>query len=157
MFIYLFIYFVFTCTFTFTFYLFYSFVWYFDIFFLFPNRFVTFIAGSFVAVITVLSLYDEQFLLDVHVAGGRSMLWILGLFGIVLAVSRSLIPDDNLVFDPVMLMKNIVYHTHMFPATWKGREHTYEVFIIYFGFLDNFFFFFFIIFFFLFINFFSFL
>ncbi|KJE90584.1 hypothetical protein CAOG_01880 [Capsaspora owczarzaki ATCC 30864] len=90
-------------------------------------RFIAFVLGAFAAIIIAVSIYNEDFLLQVHLVEGRSMFWVLGVLIAILGVVRTLIPDENLVFDPPLLMRNVVYHIHMFPAHWKNREHTFEV------------------------------
>ncbi|KAJ7391942.1 Autophagy- protein 9A [Desmophyllum pertusum] len=37
------------------------------------------------------------------------------------------VPDENSVWDPEQLLKQIVSHTHYIPDTWKGKAHTREV------------------------------
>jgi len=54
-------------------------------------------------------------------------LWLMGVLGGVVAISRGLIPDDNAVQEPEEFMSTIMGETHHFPRHWKGRVHTYDV------------------------------
>jgi autophagy-related protein 9 len=42
--------------------------------------------------------------------------------GIALALCRGFIPDENRVFNPAQLLRDIVRHTHYYPSEWKGAE-----------------------------------
>jgi autophagy-related protein 9 len=80
---------------------------------------VAFIAGSVLAVLIVLSVWDEDVL---NVEHGLTVMTALGA---IVAFSRGFIPDDNLVFCPEKLLTAVVAHTHYFPdVAWKGQAHT---------------------------------
>ncbi|KAF6253428.1 autophagy protein Apg9-domain-containing protein [Scenedesmus sp. NREL 46B-D3] len=88
-------------------------------------KFVSFVAGSFAALLLGLSLLDEN-LLEVPLAG-RNVVWWLALTGILLTVSRSFINDTPVAFDPERAMAEVVLHTHHLPRHWRGRAHSAEV------------------------------
>ena len=54
--------------------------------------FVSFVAGSFAAVLLVASLLDPDLFLHFEITPHRTVLFYLGIFGGILAVSRGLIP-----------------------------------------------------------------
>lgn len=88
-------------------------------------RFVSFVAGSFAALLLGLSLLDEN-LLEVPLAG-RNVVWWLALTGILLTASRAFITDAPAALDPERAMAELVAHTHHLPRHWRGRAHTAEV------------------------------
>ncbi|WIA21708.1 hypothetical protein OEZ85_000874 [Tetradesmus obliquus] len=88
-------------------------------------KFVSFVAGSWAALLLGLSLLDEN-LLEVPL-GGRNVVWWLALTGILLTVSRSFINDTPVAFDPERAMAQLVLHTHHLPRHWRGRAHSAEV------------------------------
>ncbi|WIA42135.1 hypothetical protein OEZ86_009406 [Tetradesmus obliquus] len=88
-------------------------------------KFVSFVAGSWAALLLGLSLLDEN-LLEVPL-GGRNVVWWLALTGILLTVSRSFINDTPVAFDPERAMAQLVLHTHHLPRHWRCRAHSAEV------------------------------
>ena len=87
-------------------------------------RFIAFIAGSFAAVLLSASLIDPDLFLHFEITPHRTVLFYLGIFGTILAVSRGMVPEENLVFDPEATLKEVVWWTHYLPAGWKGRLHS---------------------------------
>ncbi|KAI0293550.1 autophagy protein Apg9-domain-containing protein [Russula brevipes] len=57
----------------------------------------------------------------------RSVFFYLSVFGGILAVARGMIPEENRVFDPDMLMKAIVQYTHYLPDEWREQLHSKAV------------------------------
>lgn len=100
----------------------------------FPNeklaiimRFVAFIAGSFAAVLVLASVIDPDLVLYFEITPHRTVLFYLGIFGAVLAVARGMIPEDNRVFDPELLMTEVIQYTHYMPDEWKEELHSKKV------------------------------
>ncbi|RPD66515.1 APG9-domain-containing protein [Lentinus tigrinus ALCF2SS1-7] len=100
----------------------------------FPNekvtiiaRFVAFIAGSFAAVLVLASVLDPDLFLHFEISAHRTVLFYITLFGSVLAVARGMIPEENRVFDPELLMTEVVQYTHYMPDEWKGQLHSKKV------------------------------
>lgn len=91
------------------------------------SRFVAFLAGSVTAVLLLFSLIDPDAFLHFEITPGRNLLFYLTLFGVVLAVARGMVPDENKVVDPEELMRCIVEHTHYLPVEWQGRLHSADV------------------------------
>ncbi|CAN7941002.1 unnamed protein product, partial [Ixodes pacificus] len=80
-----------------------------------------FFAGSILAVLLALTVYDEDVLTVEHV------LSIITVLGMIVAVCRAVIPDEHLVWCPERLMTNILAQVHYMPDHWKGQCHTYAV------------------------------
>lgn len=68
-------------------------------------------------------------MLDPHfeVSPDRTVVFYLGVFGAVLAVARGMIPEENRVFDPEMLMTEVIAYTHYMPDEWKVQLHSKKV------------------------------
>eukprot|EP00047_Mylnosiga_fluctuans_P003877 m.231457 g.231457 ORF g.231457 m.231457 type:complete len:662 (+) comp12220_c0_seq1:47-2032(+) len=85
-------------------------------------RFLSVLLGGFFFTLIALGfVLDEGFFLA-HLTPERSVTWWIGVSGVLLAVCRSLIPDENLVFDPATKMHVIALHSHYLPDGWRGRE-----------------------------------
>jgi autophagy-related protein 9 len=84
-------------------------------------RFITFIAGSILGVLLLLSVWDEDVLNVEH------MLTIITVMGAIVAGARILIPDPNIVFCPEKTLTAVMAHIHYFPDSWKGEAHTSRV------------------------------
>ncbi|OBZ65786.1 Autophagy-related protein 9 [Grifola frondosa] len=100
----------------------------------FPNekvtlivRFVAFIAGSFAAVLLLASVVDPDLFLHFEITSHRTVIFYLTVFGSILAVARGMIPEENMVFDPELLMTEVVQYTHYMPDEWKDQLHSKKV------------------------------
>jgi autophagy-related protein 9 len=91
------------------------------------DSFVAFVAGSFAAVLLLASVLDPDLIVHFEVTPHRTVLFYIGVFGSVLAVARGMIPDDNRVFDPELLMMEVIQYTHYMPDEWKGQLHSKQV------------------------------
>lgn len=98
----------------------------------FPNtlvthvaKFVAFLTGSFTALLLLMTMLDET-LLERPLLG-RHVVWWIATLGIMLTISRSLISDEPVAFDPELAMSLVVQHTHYLPRHWRGRAHSREV------------------------------
>jgi autophagy-related protein 9 len=89
--------------------------------------FVSFIAGSFAAVLVLASVLDPDLFLHFEITPHRTVLFYLGLFGSVLAVARGMVPDEHRVFDPDALMREVVQYTHYLPDAWSAALHSERV------------------------------
>lgn len=49
------------------------------------------------------------------------------MFGSILAVARGMIPEENRVFDPELLMTEVIQYTHYMPDEWKDQLHSKKV------------------------------
>ncbi|XP_076633465.1 autophagy-related protein 9 [Colletes latitarsis] len=79
---------------------------------------VTFVAGSILAVLLILTVYDEDVLTVEHV------LTTMTILGAMVAGARAFIPDENLVWCPETLLTAVLAHTHYRPDSWRGHAHT---------------------------------
>ncbi|KAF5380879.1 hypothetical protein D9615_004124 [Tricholomella constricta] len=100
----------------------------------FPNekmtlvmRFVAFIAGSFAAVLLLATVIAPDIFIQFEITPHRTAVFYLGVFTAGLAVARGMIPDDNRVFDPEMLMTEVIAYTHYMPDEWKDQLHSKKV------------------------------
>ncbi|CAF3238887.1 unnamed protein product [Rotaria socialis] len=80
-------------------------------------KFVSFAAGAILAVLILLTIYDEDVLKVDH------MLTLMTGLGVVLGVCRSLIPDENMVCDPEQMMQLVLAQVHYQPDSWKDHAH----------------------------------
>ncbi|THH10276.1 hypothetical protein EW145_g1440 [Phellinidium pouzarii] len=100
----------------------------------FPNdkvalvmRFVSFVAGSFAAVLFLASVIDPDLFTHFEITPHRTVLFYLGVFGSIMAVARGMVPEDNSIFDPEILMTEVIHYTHYMPDEWKGQLHSQKV------------------------------
>ncbi|KZT09581.1 APG9-domain-containing protein [Laetiporus sulphureus 93-53] len=100
----------------------------------FPNekltlimRFAAFIAGSFAAVLILASVVDPELFLYFEITPNRTVVFYVTVFGAILAVARGMIPEENRVFDPELLMIEVIQDTHYMPDEWKGQLHSKKV------------------------------
>ena len=88
---------------------------------------VAFIAGTVVLALVLLTLVDDQLLLNVTL-GDRNLLWYLAMASAVLAAARGLVPaPEDSVVHPDSAMQLLVRYTHHYPDTWHGRAGAYGV------------------------------
>lgn len=90
-------------------------------------RFVSFVAGSFTAVLLLASVIDPDLFLHFDISPQRNVLFYIGIFGAITAVARGMVPDEQQVFEPEILLRGVIEHTHYLPEHWKGRFHSAEV------------------------------
>lgn len=88
---------------------------------------MAFIAGSFAAVLLLASVVDPDLFLHFEITPHRTVLFYLTVFGSLLAVARGMIPEENRVFDPELLMSEVVQYTHYMPDEWRGLLHSKKV------------------------------
>jgi len=79
-----------------------------------------------VAVLITVAIVDDDILTTSHL-DGKSLLWYLGVLGMVLAVLRGLIPKDHEPFIPKLALDAVVQHIHYKSDAWIGEEHTWKV------------------------------
>lgn len=92
-------------------------------------RFVTYISGSFIAVLLLISVLSEGVVLYVVIAE-HNLLWYLGIFSAIYAGARSVIPDETIKVSgptPEMLLENVSSCTHYSPLHWIGKYAHAEV------------------------------
>ncbi|XP_053697981.1 autophagy-related protein 9A [Sabethes cyaneus] len=79
---------------------------------------ISFVCGGIASLIFLLALYDEDVLQVQHVLG------IMTVMGAASVISRSIIPDENMIWCPEQLLRNVLAHVHYLPASWRGYAHT---------------------------------
>lgn len=91
-------------------------------------RCLAYMTGSVVAVLLLFTLVDESIVLYVKV-WDRNLLWYLGVFSALFAMSRTMIPgpEDEARGAQEETMARLAAHTHYFPARWRGRCSSQEV------------------------------
>ena len=90
-------------------------------------RFVAFIAGSFAAILLLATVIDPDLFVRFEVTPRRTMLFYLSFFGLILAVARGMIPEENRVFNPGLLIMEVIQDTHYMPDGWKDQLHSKTV------------------------------
>ncbi|KIJ10518.1 hypothetical protein PAXINDRAFT_85915 [Paxillus involutus ATCC 200175] len=100
----------------------------------FPNekmtiimRFVAFIAGSFAAVLVLASVIDPESAIHFEVTPHRTIIFYITVFASILGVARGMIPEENRVFDPELLVTEVIQYTHYMPDEWKDQLHSKQV------------------------------
>jgi hypothetical protein len=88
---------------------------------------VSFVAGSFAAVLALLTLIDQELLLGFEITPERSVLFYIGIFSGLHAVTRGMIPDENQVLEPERLLREVAEETHYLPDEWRSKLHTEDV------------------------------
>ncbi|NXW11864.1 ATG9A protein, partial [Fregetta grallaria] len=81
---------------------------------------VGFFAGSILAVLIVLTVYDEDVLTVQHI------LTAITLLGLVVTLARSFIPDEHTVWCPEQLLQRVLAHVHYMPDHWQGNASRSE-------------------------------
>ncbi|KAI9228568.1 MAG: autophagy protein Apg9-domain-containing protein [Piptocephalis tieghemiana] len=87
-------------------------------------RFVAFIAGSFGAILALLTIYDQELLLGLELTREKTVFFYLGLCGTIMAVARGMIPEEHVIFQPEERLLSVIRQTHFYPEHWKGKLHT---------------------------------
>jgi autophagy-related protein 9 len=96
------------------------------------GRFVSLMCGSLIVLLLFGALLDDEFL-GRDLVGNKSGAWVLGVCTALLAVARSVVPDDSStakateILSAAQAMEDVVEHTHYFPLQWRGRTHTVKV------------------------------
>ncbi|KAM8810430.1 autophagy-related protein 9B [Eudromia elegans] len=81
---------------------------------------VGFFAGSLLAVLIALTVYDEDVLTVQHI------LTAITLLGLVVTAARAFIPDEHLVWCPEQLLQSVLAHIHYMPDHWPGNASKAE-------------------------------
>ncbi|XP_058822812.1 autophagy-related protein 9A [Topomyia yanbarensis] len=81
-------------------------------------RNIAFVCGGVASLIFLLAVYDEDVLQVQHV------FTIFTVLGAASVIARSMIPDENMIWCPEQLLRNVLAHVHYLPASWRGYAHT---------------------------------
>lgn len=55
------------------------------------------------------------------------MLTVITVCGMIAFACRSIIPDENLVYQPEVLLNHVTSELHYVPEHWKGNAHDIRV------------------------------
>eukprot|EP01039_Chlorochromonas_danica_P004357 gene4357-4778_t len=90
-------------------------------------RCLSYISGAFLAILLVVSFVSEGALLYVHILD-HNLLWYIGIFSILFAATRAVLPDENQPpIDRAQLLKSIGIHTHHYPQKWMDEPDSLDV------------------------------
>ena len=78
------------------------------------------------------SVVDPELFLHFEISDHRTVVFYITVFTSILAVARGMIPEENKVFDPELLMEEVMTYTHYMPAEWKGQLHSQTVSFLFF-------------------------
>lgn len=78
-------------------------------------------------VLLILSLIRQDLLTQFELTPGRTALWYIGVFTVIIAMCRAVVPDTLRTDDPNRLMKAIIEYTHYDPKHWHGRYYSSNV------------------------------
>lgn len=87
-------------------------------------RLTSFVLGSCVMVLIILSLLQQGLLTNFELTPGRTAIWYIGVFGAIVAISRSFVPDELRSDCPQRLMSAVIAYTHYDPPHWHSSYHT---------------------------------
>jgi len=91
-------------------------------------KFVSYISGSFLALLLVVSVLGEGALLYVHIAD-HNLLWWLGMLTATYTGARALIPDETKDHreNNDVLLEDLCAQTHYCPDHWSQRSRSVQV------------------------------
>ena len=72
-------------------------------------------------------MIDPDLLIHFEVTPHRTVFFYLTVFGSMLVVVRGMIPEETRVFDPELLMTELIQYTHYMPDEWKDQLHSKKV------------------------------
>ncbi|KAJ1680056.1 autophagy protein atg9 [Spiromyces aspiralis] len=90
-------------------------------------RFIAFIAGSFAAVLLLMSVVDNELSLEFEITPNRTVLFYIGLFGTIIAACRSAILQDDDALHPAWILRDVLEDLQYMPDEWRGKLHTTAV------------------------------
>lgn len=100
-------------------------------------RTVAFVAGALATVLAIATMIDPDLFLGFEITHDRTALFYLSIFAGAWAFARGVIPEDNTVFNPEYVLRQVIEYTHYEPDHWKGRLHSYEVKVDFSGLYKN--------------------
>lgn len=90
-------------------------------------RSIAFMSGALTAVLAVGTMLDPELFLNFEITKDRTVLFYLGIFGGIWAITRGMVSEDTVVFNPEYALRNVIEYTHYMPGHWEGRLHSTEV------------------------------
>lgn len=90
-------------------------------------RSVAFVSGAIGAVLAIGAMFDPENFLTFEITKDRTVLFYLGICGTVWGITRGMVSEEALVFNPEYALRNVIEYTHYMPDHWQGRLHSFEV------------------------------
>lgn len=90
-------------------------------------KFISFISGSFVAILATLTIFDPDYFLNFEITNNKSVLFYLTVFGSIWTISHNSVSKEYNVFEPAEKIKQLSGYTHYLPKEWEGKYHTEAV------------------------------
>lgn len=90
-------------------------------------RSVAFMSGAITAVLAVCTVLDSELFLGFEITKDRTVIFYLGIFGAIWAMTRGMVSEETAVFNPEYALRNVIEYTHYMPDHWEGRLHSFEV------------------------------
>ncbi|KAL3232887.1 Autophagy-related protein 9 [Nakaseomyces bracarensis] len=90
-------------------------------------KFISFISGSFVAILALLTLWDPENFLNFEITKDKTVLFYITILGAIWSVSQGSVSKEYHVFDPEETLRELASFTHYLPESWKDRFHTEAV------------------------------
>ncbi|SZF03737.1 unnamed protein product [Blumeria hordei] len=90
-------------------------------------RSASFFSGAIVSVLAVITLWDPEMLTNFEITTDRPVVFYIGVFGAIWALTKGMIPEENLVFEPEYALRNVIDYIHYMPNHWQNRLHCDDV------------------------------
>ena len=92
-------------------------------------KFISYITGSIVTVLALLTIIDHENFLNFEITEGKTSLFYMSTLGAIFTVCKSAISntDSRYLFNPEVSLKKVSHFTHFLPISWQNRYHTIEV------------------------------
>ncbi|KAJ2387587.1 autophagy protein atg9, partial [Coemansia sp. RSA 2603] len=91
-------------------------------------RFVSFVAGSFTALLLVLTVFDNELSLEFEITPHRTVLFYIGLFSAILAATRGMIPTEEQEYlHPAWIIRDALEDLQYMEPEWRGKLDTTKV------------------------------
>ncbi|KAJ2744242.1 autophagy protein atg9 [Coemansia sp. BCRC 34301] len=88
-------------------------------------RFVSFVAGSFTALLIVFTVVDNELSLEFEITGHRTVLFYIGLFSAILAAARGMIPaEEQEYLHPAWIIRDALEDLQYMEPEWRGKLET---------------------------------
>ena len=91
-------------------------------------KFISFICGSFAAVLLISTILNQDLLHDFEITPGYSSFFYISVFGGIAASLNSLIPHESEIYEPEKIGQELILDTHYFPPEWHGQLHSRTVY-----------------------------
>ncbi|KAJ1832837.1 autophagy protein atg9 [Coemansia sp. RSA 2711] len=91
-------------------------------------RFVSFVAGSFAAILLVFTVVDNELSLEFEITGHRTVLFYIGLSSAILASARGMVPTEEQEYlHPAWIIRDALEDLQYMDPSWRGHLDTTRV------------------------------